>query len=100
MILKDLKKRFAVAEYNDLGLRLTSNPLYPALKNLAYVTEFVMRRKTTGKRLVRFRVYSDEWVVRNVKLPPEFDNDRLPQIIREVIEQAALFAVRQVLDQL
>lgn len=91
MILKDLKKRFAVAEYNDLGLRVASDPRYPAIKNLAYVTEFVMHRKTSGKKEVRFRVYLEQKTLRDNPKPGEY---------RESHELAAVFAVRQILDQL
>jgi hypothetical protein len=96
----EAKKCFAVAKWTDLGLHIINDPLRPKAQMPAYVSEFEMRRKTTGKRTVRFRVYSDEWAVRNMKLPPQFDNGQLPQAIREMIDQAAVQAVRQVLDQL
>jgi len=100
MTIDEAKKFFAVAKFTDLGVHMVNDPLRPKAVLPAYVSEFEMRRKTTGKKVVRFRVYSDEWAVRNVRLPPQFDNDRLPQIIRDMIDQAALVAVRQVLDQL
>ncbi len=100
MTPEEAKKHFAVAKFTDLGLHIINDPLRPKAQMPAFVSEFEMRRKTTGKRTVRFRVYSDEWVLKNVKLPAEYDNDRLPQSIRDVIDQAAVQAVRQVLDQL
>jgi hypothetical protein len=100
MTAKEAKKFFAVARFTDLGLHIINDPLRPKAQMPAYVSEFEMRRKTTGKRTVRFRVYSDEWLLKNMKLPAEYDNNQVPRIIREVIDQAAVQAVRQVLDQL
>jgi len=91
MILKDLKKRFAVTEFQDLGLRMVSDPLRPGLKMDAYVSECVMRLKTGGSKTVRFRVYVDE---------KEIWKSKSPQGYRSSHDLAALFAVRQVLDQL
>ena len=101
MTLKQLKRKFALLERNDLGQHFVVPPSseHNNVRMDAYVTEIVMRMKTTGKKTVRFRVYTDmQWLI----LFATRGLDGMPntQMIREAIELGAISAVRQVLDQL
>lgn len=94
MTLKELKKRFCITEATDLGKHLV-HFADEYSKTPVFVSEFVMRRKTTGKRAVRFRVYTSE---NNVKIAHALGFN--PEVLREMVDIAALSAVRQVLDQI
>lgn len=91
MTLKEVKKMFCVTEFKDLGIHLVQSQSVPGAKYPAYVSEWVMRRKTTGNKTVRFRVELDEHFGATATDP---------KLLREEVDRVALSVARQILDQL